>query len=707
MTSNGPSRLEAGLSFLPFRTRSKSRCEAPPSPVSATAAAEKRPSQIVAQEAARPKHLIESLYYSHRKYHLRSPTASSVSSVQSSSLDSFTTRSLASPISTTYASDCLDSLSEHSDEEYSPPPSRFGHRSRPSSESCSTYVNDEEDSVSRLGCSTYGSKIETPHFRLPDFTADRSKVYTPSIRDVILEEDPKPETINNEAAESETPQMHHQAALDRLESTSVSSDDCPTEDTDTILDFALQLAYGLELSEAPISVKDSRTLVQRFVRDLGQLIWQTPMDHQGSSMGPSSMSTPSQGGNPDEPQRGGGKRKKQGKPDDGGDDLSDKEGAGDMPTKRPKPNPKDEENLRLSCPYRKRNPHRFNVRDHHSCAMTYFPKFAELRQHIVKQHKRDDPSAFMCDRCNCDFVTRKDLRDHQRLPKEQMCDIADHNPESGIDGPTANKLLSRKRANGTSSDVQWREIWNIIFPDDDDSKIQTYNFTPVIEHFELSSNYLVAFQELETSLRKMMSNPTTLDTLSKQFQQCFIETVQRCITQAQTMPYTNRSNKKNEPCRVTNYSFQTGSRKVLPRPDSGVVMDDGSDESGSTMDTKDAGRRASQTIMHSVNPSPRSTQEIVAAQPYADTINATFMHHLSSEALINLDTAPFASVNPAVQAWNDALPPPSHGLQGYFMPTPASHADLMPTWDDSFYQPSQAGAQGMEGDFTGFDGRHC
>jgi hypothetical protein len=43
-----------------------------------------------------------------------------------------------------------------------------------------------------------------------------------------------------------------------------------------------------------------------------------------------------------------------------------------------KPTPSDD-NLRLSCPYRKRNPNRFNVRDHHSCAMTYFPKFAELR----------------------------------------------------------------------------------------------------------------------------------------------------------------------------------------------------------------------------------------------------------------------------------------------------------------------------------------
>lgn len=97
------------------------------------------------------------------------------------------------------------------------------------------------------------------------------------------------------------------------------------------------------------------------------------------------------------------------------------------------------------------------------------------RQHIVKQHKRDDPSAFVCDRCNRDFHTRKELRDHQRLPKEEMCDILDHDPESGVDGTTSIKLLSRKRASGASPEAQWKEIWNILFPDDEDHQIHPYS----------------------------------------------------------------------------------------------------------------------------------------------------------------------------------------------------------------------------------------
>lgn len=91
----------------------------------------------------------------------------------------------------------------------------------------------------------------------------------------------------------------------------------------------------------------------------------------------------------------------------------------------------------------------------------------------------------MCDRCNRDFPSKKDLRDHQRLPKEQMCDVSDHDPESGIDGPTMTKLLSRKRASGMSTEVQWKEIWNLLFPDDDDYRVQPFGmpYTPVQHSF--------------------------------------------------------------------------------------------------------------------------------------------------------------------------------------------------------------------------------
>lgn len=141
------------------------------------------------------------------------------------------------------------------------------------------------------------------------------------------------------------------------------------------------MVYGIELSETRASTLALRQVVSKFVQELGEHVWQAPCDAQGSQTmsTPSSSTTPStgQGG---ENSQSSGKRKKQSNRDNGaGDEFSDGEGSGYLPSKRLKPTPKEEENLRLSCPYRKRNPHRFNVRDHHSCAMTYFPKFAELR----------------------------------------------------------------------------------------------------------------------------------------------------------------------------------------------------------------------------------------------------------------------------------------------------------------------------------------
>lgn len=161
-------------------------------------------------------------------------------------------------------------------------------------------------------------------------------------------------------------------------SSDASDDDVASSDADRIADYTLQLVYGMDLSDTSISTATARAIVSKFVRELGHHVWQGQSTDADSNTiaTSSSSSTPAQG---DRGQRGGSKRKKLGKMDDEDNDLTDGEDSGCLPTKRPKPNPKDEDNLRLSCPYRKRNPHRFNVRDSHSCAMTYFPKFAELR----------------------------------------------------------------------------------------------------------------------------------------------------------------------------------------------------------------------------------------------------------------------------------------------------------------------------------------
>jgi hypothetical protein len=81
-----------------------------------------------------------------------------------------------------------------------------------------------------------------------------------------------------------------------------------------------------------------------------------------------------------------------------------------------------------------------------------------------------------------------------------MCDISEHNPELGIDGPTVTKLLSRKRASGGSPYTQWKEIWNLLFPDDDDSTIKSwgrfYQNQSVPEPSVISNDRLIFYRFL-------------------------------------------------------------------------------------------------------------------------------------------------------------------------------------------------------------------
>ncbi|KAM0420409.1 hypothetical protein ACHAPT_011830 [Fusarium lateritium] len=704
MTEQNSRISETGLRHLPLRVRDARHNDG---------AVSKFPSIGSRNGDTRPtKRLPESLHFTPGAFRLRSPTESSMSSISSANLpDSATTpthslSTLASPISTTYASEIQEQFAAATLDGCSRPTSRICHRHNPSSGTCSTFVNDEDDGAIVTG--------------YPDFDKIRNLHETPAIATAQLspspltEPSPKEERVvltPTESRDSEEPDYDADEGSD-------TADDVSPEDANLVLNYTLQLIYGVDLNESSISREKAQSIVSNFTKEISQQIWHSvasdgQLSHTMSTSSTSSSSTPSQEGIGGD--RRGGKRKKQGRREDDGDELSDGDGSGSgyLPTKRARPNPKEpDENLRLSCPFRKRNPHRFNVRDHHSCAMTYFPKFAELRQHIVKQHKRDDPSSYVCDRCNRDFVTRKELRDHQRLPKELMCDIADHDAESGIDPSTATKLLSRKRASGTSPEVQWKEIWNIVFPDDDDSDVRPYEYTPVIEHFELAASYQQAFDQLKYSLLDKISNPATLETLSTKFFQCFVETLDQCISNAQSMPYTNRSNKKNEIVRSqTQAPVQRKGRDILPRPDSGVVLDDGSEESESIMGTttglnhRDSVRTVRGVARRGSSQVPETVREVLPTMTLSNGLDELIRQpdeliRQPSMTPMGMPTGAMADVH----AWNNSVLYSQDGmLPDQFIPTGGAltpQTDYI-NWGTQMYHFDVMGNNG----FTGFNGQ--
>ncbi|TQV99016.1 zinc finger domain-containing protein [Cordyceps javanica] len=528
-----------------------------------------------------------------RRHSLAHSICSSVSSAHFFDSDTtYSASTVASPISTVYESETEDHVCPHFLDR---PSSRAVERSRQhfaSFDSGSTWVGDrdEEDKISHgeLALANQMSPVT------PENKSDDDDLDSPDTAQHMIDDDVSmlgsSESGVNEQADAASPRTLI------CDASSVTTDEAPESDADTLLSYTLQLVYGIDTQDQEPHIRHLRRLTAKYIREVGDSIWHSPaadgeQPHSQGNSYSSSTPSPTENGRRGS-QSGHSQSSSKRKPDDGaGGDGSQGSGQGSglVPVKKARQGIRDEGNLRLSCPFRKRNPSRFNVRDHHSCAMTYFPKFAELRQHIVKQHKRDDPSAFVCDRCNRDFCSRRELREHQRLPKELMCDLADHDPESGIDGPTCNKLLSRKRASGTSPFVQWREIWNLIFPDDDDNTIGTFNFIPVIEHFELASKFHASIDLLRASLQDRIPDQAMLDAVCANFERCFAETVDQCLTAAQELHYVNRSNKKAELGRGTAQQQQQqvargGSQHVpgiVPRPDSGILLDDGSEESGS------------------------------------------------------------------------------------------------------------------------------
>ncbi|KAK2006215.1 hypothetical protein LZ32DRAFT_663814 [Colletotrichum eremochloae] len=124
----------------------------------------------------------------------------------------------------------------------------------------------------------------------------------------------------------------------------------------------------------------------------------------------------------------------------------------------------------LPCPYRLRNPTRFNVTDKWQCATGKWKSVDELQAHIVKEHKHSgNAQLFQCPRCDKGFPDPAAFRDHLMLPKDKMCDPRSEDSSAGgdvEDGLTAARArdLCDKVKNETLR--SWDDLWRWLFPMD-------------------------------------------------------------------------------------------------------------------------------------------------------------------------------------------------------------------------------------------------
>ncbi|KAL1838074.1 hypothetical protein VTJ49DRAFT_3094 [Mycothermus thermophilus] len=118
------------------------------------------------------------------------------------------------------------------------------------------------------------------------------------------------------------------------------------------------------------------------------------------------------------------------------------------------------------CPFRKRNPVRFNVRDHEACARAPFGSIPALIHHIITHHRRQ-ASTHQCRRCKTRFASETALETHLMLPRDQICDAepSPHDdPEDGIPEGIFRLLVAKEDA--LQDWWTWESIWQLVFSDD-------------------------------------------------------------------------------------------------------------------------------------------------------------------------------------------------------------------------------------------------
>ncbi|KAL2267244.1 hypothetical protein VTJ83DRAFT_4521 [Remersonia thermophila] len=221
----------------------------------------------------------------------------------------------------------------------------------------------------------------------------------------------------------------------------------------------------------------------------------TPSPRYGGSPGSGNNDQPPSG------QPGKGKRKADGSGSDDGSGLGGRRGSQGDDDRDVSPASQAYSSkgmTNFSCPYRKRNPLRFNVRDYYVCATHSFADMSQLKKHIRAHHPPVQRNAgpFLCPRCCQGFSSKNALDSHLR--QLDVChvsfDSGGADPEDGI----TQKIIASLEARSHKAKIDnWNSLWRLLFPVD--QVIPDPVFVPVMEVFDFiseSKKFLTTLKDL-------------------------------------------------------------------------------------------------------------------------------------------------------------------------------------------------------------------
>lgn len=107
-----------------------------------------------------------------------------------------------------------------------------------------------------------------------------------------------------------------------------------------------------------------------------------------------------------------------------------------------------------SCPYRKRNPLRFNVSDYSSCAITAYRNIPAVKCVILCPVSSVSSSQLNQSTKHCRAVHHRDVSSTSPVTEEEA------DPESGFGKDVDRRLLSKKVHDRI---VDWVTLWQVLF----------------------------------------------------------------------------------------------------------------------------------------------------------------------------------------------------------------------------------------------------
>ncbi|KAK4174471.1 hypothetical protein QBC36DRAFT_333599 [Triangularia setosa] len=327
------------------------------------------------------------------------------------------------------------------------------------------------------------------------------------------------------------------------------NDTVSVEEADHILRFSLPTVRGVNSNEVPPEVFEvCRSVTYAYAERIAAIV-----DCFGDlSVAPGDAGSPSAGLTGNLPQRqssaqssekstekGKGRpkpNKKRRLSDKENEDDDEEESGSIMGDPRDSGEERVPSGAKLRCIFRARNPIRFNVRDHTSCAMTMFTKFSDLRKHILNKHMADS-EIVTCQRCKKGFPSRNALELHcEREP----CSYRRSDPEDGINSETAARIRFRGRDCGPSDEEQWKHLWQLAFPEDPHNKIEPFHFVPVLEHHELEPTFLQKLEYLKPVVQSFVPDDDQFEGLCSIIKALFESAVNELTHIGLKMDYVNR-----------------------------------------------------------------------------------------------------------------------------------------------------------------------